>query len=183
MKRILKRTAALLMAFVLLGGFVVPLKAEAAVKKITAKTSWSNSPKLNTGKNYLVTAKEYKKSLYYVRFTAPKNGTYVFTFKDLTKHGESTEDVIMNGTVGFKAFQYDYEKEPSSVKLKQGKEETYSLSICSRYSWSLHSDSKTDIYAYLPERQAKLKMSKGQTIYISFNFIDKCDVELNIKKK
>lgn len=183
MKKILRRTLAILMALTLLCGFTVPLKAEAAVKKITAKTNWAKSPKIKTGKNYLVTANEYEGSLYYVQFTAPKNGTYEFTFKNLTKHGESTKDVIMNGCVGINAFQYDFETRPSTLKLKIGNEETYTLYLSSQYSWSLHPDAKIDASTSIPERKVKLKMSKGSTIYIDFNFIDKCDVELSVKKK
>lgn len=183
-KKFLKRTVALLMALTLLGGFVAPLNAEAATKKVTAKTNFAKSPKIKTGKNYLVTANRYNSGkLYYVQFTAPKKGTYEFTFKNLTKHGESTKDVIMNGTVYIDAFQYRYETSPSHLKLKIEGDEVYSISLCSRYSWNLHSDDKVDSYTYVPERKVKVKMDKKSTVYVSFNFIDKCDVELNVKKK
>lgn len=185
MKKIFKKTAALLMVLALAVGLVAPLNAEAAAKKkVTAKTDFAKSPKVKVKKNYLVTAKEYGDGggVKYVQFTAPSKGTYVFTLKNLTKHGESTNDVIMNGTAELCAFQYTNEI-PTSIKIKIGGEEVYSIYLCSRYSWSLKDKSKIDAYTYLPERSVKCKMNKGDTIYVSFNFIDKCDVELNIKKK
>lgn len=183
MKTNFKKAIVLLMVLAFTAGFVAPLKAEAAVKKVTAKTNFAKSPKVVTGKNYLVTAKKYDGELYYTQFTAPKKGTYVFTLKNLTKHGESTDDVIMNGCVNFEAFQYRSEKSPSPLKLKIGKETGYTLYLCSQYSWTLKTGDDIDIYSYLPERKVSLKMEKGATVYIAYNFIDKCDVELNIKKK
>jgi thiamine pyrophosphokinase len=83
MKKIMKRFTALALALVIALSVMVvanPSDAEAAsTKKVTAVTNYKKAPAIKTG----TTKVTYKKSKGYVKFTAPKKGTYVITFSGL----------------------------------------------------------------------------------------------------
>ena len=181
MKQMLKRLAVVVLAFAVAVGVFTPAQAQAA-KKIKAVYGEDNAKAVKKGKTYIVTSKQYfsGKGLTYIKFTAPKTGKYKFIFSGLTKHGEKTEECIMNGCVSLKAYDdYGY---LSPIKLDFGKGQTGdTLYICSEYSGTIGDKDEKDMYEYLPGRFAALKLTKGTTVYIAFNFIDTCDVKLQIK--
>lgn len=181
MKQILKRLAVVVLAFAVAVGVFTPSQAQAA-KKIKAVYGADHAKAVKKGKTYIVTSKEYvsEKGLTYIKFTAPKTGKYKFIFSGLTKHGEKTEECIMNGCLSLKAYDdYGY---LSSIKLDFGKGQTGdTLYLCSEYSASISNPDEKNMYSYLPGRYAALKLTKGTTVYMAFNFIDTCDVKLQIK--
>ena len=125
----------------------------------------------------------------YIKFTAPKKGTYTFSFSDLT--GE-------NASAGF--FFYRVKTKGSLQMLKQKKVKTeggksYIIRICQKDSVKNYSNekkkttsSKVTVLSYLPSRTAKITLAKKQTIYIYLEyFVDSDDswgnVTLNIKRE
>lgn len=184
MKRILKRVTAVLLAFSMIAGFMAGSVEVQAAKKITAKSGYNKCQQVKSGKSYLVTSKGYDGQQYYIVFYAPKAGKYQFTLQNLRPHGGSTKTEICNGAACFKAYQHDYEKEPSSIRLdyKDGSF-SYYANLCSRYSWGLGGSDKITATTYTPQQKITLKLDKGQAVWIGFNFTKKCDVDLKIKKK
>lgn len=176
----MKRFGKILLLFVAVMMLVVcsATTSSAAVKKIAAGKGEKNAVTVSQGKAYCVTGKEYKGKLYFVKFTAPKTKKYKFQFSNFRIAGQSTKECIMNGSISFSAYDsYGYF---STVKLKMMGTDTYSLSICSEYSYSLSSGEPT-VYTPLPKQTATLAMQKGQTVYVGFNLIDTCSVDMQIK--
>lgn len=182
MKRWMKWMAAVALAMILAAGIVMPVQVQAA-QKINAVYGEKKAQAVKKGKTYVVTSKKYlsRKGLTYLKFTAPKDGKYKFTFSGLTVHGKKTQECITAGSASLQ--RYEYGDSLSDIELDFGKgQKGYSIYLSSEYSASLDpSINPEDMFQYLPKRSVSLKLEKGAAIYIAFNFIDTCDINFSIK--
>lgn len=161
MKRIKKLVAACLvmvMAICTVATTATDVQAAAAKKAVT---NYKKAPTVKLGKKFTVTAKTTnKKYLAYVKFKAPKAGTYKVTIGNVHSKGLSSAKEIGYGTayIGRSA---SYGPSMETVKTQYGK--SSSLSLCTKYCAS---SGKKDVYSYLPSRYGKIKLKKGEVIYI-----------------
>ena len=134
------------------------------VKKASIKNTLHN---ISAVKKAAKTVKKGKMTLSvrsgYIKFKAPKAGTYSFAFSDIKAIGDSGAEVT-----GYAEF-YDrnaYEIKDSKVRTTGGKKA--SLYLCSAaYTTSTKGIVKE---RYLKSRTGKIKLKKGQVIYIYMDF-------------
>ena len=164
---------------------VTGMEAQAA-RKVTTNYNYKKAPAVKTGTT-TVTARPFKSANYkkknlaavgFVKFKAPKAGTYQFTVSKVAIKGDATS--YANGAVTFMTGTGSsiYPAKYLKVKTQGGK--TSTLYICSRtYSRS----QKTTIGTFLTSRTATVKLSKGQVVYLDFNNGKTNTYSLKIKKK
>lgn len=157
-----------------------------AAKKVTTNYNYKKAPAVKTGTT-IVTARPYKAANYkkknlaavgFIKFKAPKAGTYQFTISKVAAKGNST--AYANGAVTFMTGKGSsiYPAKYVQVKTKGGK--TTTLYVCSKqYTTS----QKTTTSTFLTSRTATVKLSKGQEIYLDFNNSVTNTCTLKIKKK
>jgi len=115
----------------------------------------------------------------FVKFTAPKTKVYTFTFSNVATVGADPAKDINNGHAYLETVRHNY-LSSNQVKTNGGK--AYSLYMCTPYSWSLGSTQTVSYTTSIPQRFGRLKLNKGQTVYIYTWFVDKpCMVDLTIK--
>lgn len=165
------------------------IEAQAA-KKVTANYNYKKAPAIKTGTT-TVTAKKYngsnnksktKTAIPWVKFTAPKAGTYQFTISDLTVKGKSNTTVVSAVGMWTGVNTWSGSTYPQSylkVKTKGGK--TSTLWLCSKNAYL--SSGKVSTATSLPSRTATVKLKKGQVVYISFNQSYNVTYKVKVKKK
>ena len=183
-----KKLILLLMTLFLLAA-ASPMQAYAVTAKTVKKhgyttrtaTAKSYSRKVERGVTY-----KLKVQKGYLRFTAPKDGTYLFTFSELTQG--------VSGTTGGERFGYirlmtTQKSAPDhitqrKVTTKGGKDTLLCLATSEYYNENVKGETITT-RSYLPSRQGKIKLTKGQVVYIYMNFGSKVydTVKLKITRK
>lgn len=161
-----------------------------AAKKVTSNYKYKKAPAVKTGTT-IVTAKPYKKSndskknmsaVSWVKFTAPKTGTYQFTFSDYVVKANQNEKffgAITMHTGISRSADSSYPKKYLSVKTTGGK--TYTLYMCSPSAYV--KPAKAEKYDSLSSRTATVKLKKGQIVFMELNNRDTITCKLKIKKK
>lgn len=137
-------------------------QAQAAAKKVNASsTNYKKAAALKTGKNIV----HVKKSTAMTKYTAKKTKTYTFKFTGLNAEKKSYRKTNnVNGSVGFSVIQYGG---LCSKKVKTRGGSTYSAYLCSKKVWNnTYNKSNITKYSVLPTRTVKVKLKKGQTIYM-----------------
>ncbi len=184
MKKTMKKLACLALAFVMALSIIVvasPSDASAAsVKKVTATKSYKKAPALKTGNNKVTMPKNW----YYVKYKAPKKGTYVFTFTNIQSTNANKENGF--GAINLMKWNGNY-MQYTKVKTNGGKK-CDTLWICTNRNWKngvkeRFKDPTTD-YTY--KRTATITLKKGETIYITGCYSGnktKYNFMVNVKKK
>ena len=182
-----RRLLILLLSFVIVFGFVSD-GTYAAAKIKTVKTSVTDkmsekkiikkSPAVKKGTTYV---KSSKSATTFVKFTAPKTKTYTFTFTPVF-----TEEQEENWVLGyFQICSVSYDAlHTLSLKTEGGK--YIALNVSNELYANETKDSKPKSKRYLTSRSTKVKIKKGNTVYISRYFEknaepDKVNYNLTIK--
>ena len=139
----------------------------------------------------MVTARAYKSSnnskkavsaVSWVKFTAPKTGTYQFTFSDYAVKANKNEkfygSIAMHTGIN-KYKNSSYPQEYLRIKTKGGR--AYILCMCSPSAYN--KPAKVHISDYLSSRTATVKLKKGQIVFINFNNSKAVTCKVKIKKK
>lgn len=181
MKTIGKRLVMAVLVLVVAAGMLIPAGAVQAanVKKIKAVRNIKKAKAVKKGKTYCVTAGEYDGGFYYLKFKAPKTKTYQFTFSGLTIHGEDSAECTTYGSTSVWGYDDDFFC-GRLVEFKEGGSgETFWL--CSEEPAHYSEGREDDPTVSLAKRTGVLKLKKGDTVYITFNFIETCDVLFQVK--
>ncbi len=161
---------------------VMTVSAGAKTKKITPKrlskvehTIWEESDATTVKKgtyNVVVPRKKNKDSNFILEFKAPKTATYKF---DVSNVKTSNDKELLSGTF---AFYKEYDPSPryqnleliGDIKTQGGKNELGVLSFGNYNSNEDYSGPKDELSeAVTKKRYGKLKINKGETVYIYFN--------------
>ena len=105
----------------------------------------------------------------YCKFTAKKTKKYTFTFSNVATVGENRAKDINHGHGYIMVPKRSYMNH-KKFSTEGGKATT--VYLCTNYSWNL-GNKKVSNYASLPKRSAKLKIKKGQTVYLYLWFVDR----------
>ena len=164
MKRFFKKSLVMTLVTVLLIG-TFAISADAVMKRTVKKQGFSTETSVVNKKAATVkkgtTNLTYSKGQGWVKFKAPSTKTYKFTFSNLKAKGGS------NAYVSFLRI-WDYDNTGlthTKVSTKGGKNEA--LFLCSNDRAT--GKSGKVIYRALHSRTGKIKLKKGQTIYLYFN--------------
>lgn len=174
MKKI-TRIAAGLLALTLAFSIAAPAATVdvSAVRKVTAKSdNYKKAPKIKKG----VTKVTIKNTSFpYVKFTAPKTKTYTLTFYKInavTKADRKRNSV--NGFLQIGKLEGMYSPYVSTQTVRTNYGKTGYLRLCSKSfykSWyRIDGTKKKKPDSYLMKRFAKVKIQKGESIYISGSF-------------
>ena len=169
-----------IISFILVISIIISFSSngvEAAQKTIKTKVTDSLSeqeimkkaPKIKKGTTIV---KADKKKTCYVKFTAPKTKTYKFTFKPVFTKAQ--EEDYMLGYFQICKVKYDVFS-TQTLKTKGGKIHTLNIGNKNYVNAYDKPDNKAEEFHL--SRSTKLKLKKGETIYISsrFNKYDKPD--------
>ncbi len=160
-----------------------------AAKKVTAGVNEKKAKVVGVGTTAVTAKKSSKDDMHhaYLKFKAPKAGSYVFTLSDFkTKGIKASKDVEIGGFSLLTKDAYGYI--PETVKTEGGKTER--MNICTGaatkddYFKSLNKKRKK-LERYLPKRTATMKLKKGETvwIYVTYTNYRQFSYKLKIKKK
>lgn len=173
--RKITRIAAGLLALTLAFAIAAPAATVdvSAVRKVTAKSdNYKKAAKVKKGVTKVTVANS---SNPYIKFTAPKTKTYTLTFYKVNavRKADRKRNSV-NGYLSIGKLSGYYSKYVSTQEVKTNYGKATSLQLCSRtfykswYRSSYNSKKKPD--SYLLKRFAKVKINKGETIYISGYF-------------
>ncbi len=200
MKGTMKRIATFALAVMMVLSVVMvqsPIEANAAsTKKVTANYNYKKAPALKTGTNK-VTAKKKGYNYPFVKFKAPKAGTYTFAISGITSTGNTKKEIgygniSLGVPSGYKNYMTDLKVQTNKAKnaSKIGTKKVYasSLGICTSYCWNKYekADYKKGKSNYVYTRYLKIKLKKGQTVYLNSYFAGtktKYTYTVNIKRK
>ncbi len=185
MKKAMKKLACLALAFVMAMSIIVVVSpsdtSAARVNKVTANKNYKKAPALKTGNNKVTVRSNWD----YVKFKAPKKGTYVFTFTDIQSTDTRKEDGY--GSICFGKPYGNYIIDYINVKTNGGNEIVY-LNMCTIRRWrtTCKKQYKDPTSDYTYKRTATITLKKGETVYLSSSFYGKkpkFNYMVNIKKK
>lgn len=159
------------------------VQAEAKTKTVTANKNYKKAPALKKGVTYKV--KVNSKSKTYLKFTAPASGTYKVTISNIASAPKVKDghDILYGGLYLRKKSEYSNYLFTQKIKTKGGSE--YILNTTTQYCYSLSGKKKVTAYTSLPSRYGKIKLKKGETIYLEYMFSNKskkCTYNLKITK-
>ena len=186
------------------------VQAAKKAKKVTTNHNWRKAPTVKVGTTK-VTAKKLKNSYGkeknimlpgFIKFKAPKAGTYQFTISNLARNGKgytkivcpeckllkipqkedprtyTEEDVIF--WTGDGSANSIWPEKYLKVKTKGGKSNTLCLAT-EKHPYIEHEG--TMVEACLPSRTATVKLSQGQVVYMGLRSVSLNTCTLKIKKK
>jgi len=148
-----------------------------AAKKVTANAKYQKAPSVKTGTTTVTSKKNKLSTAKWVKFKAPKTGTYKFTVSNF-----KPADVINCGHFDFYANPAKYEK-LSNLKTEGGR--TSSFHIASKkFMQHYRPGDTTKKDRYRSSRSATINMTQGQVVYMRLYYTtgDKYTYTLNIKK-
>ena len=174
MGRILKGAA--LCAFTLAATLVfcmpVSVKTEAKIKTVSTKVSkYKKAAYVKKGTTKVIFNFKGKSNYYpYIRFKAPEKKTYTLTFYNLNAVRKA--DRSRNSVNGYINLELLNNGVPTIKKVKTNYGKAKSLKLASKnfYSRNRRSSGKKKVYRYLKKRFAKIKLDKGEVVYISGYF-------------
>lgn len=173
MKKILGRlTLVMVIAMMLVG--MTPVMASAKTVKMnaagfttSAAVAENVSKPVRGGK---MTVKVPKKGSGYLKFTAPVNKVYSFTFSNIKSGRYNCGHINLMTRYGRNLSSITTNK----VNTKGG--QSYSLYLATK-----NSKYGQKAYRYLKKRTGKIYLQKGQTVYIYISMVNKCSMNLKIK--
>ena len=107
----------------------------------------------------------------YLKFKAPKTGTYTFTVSGLT-----TNSNYGNGHVSFEVINSYNSNYITTVKVKTNGGKNTALFVATK-----NATTGDKVYRTLKSRYGKLRLQKNQTVYIHFYMLSTTSFKLNIK--
>lgn len=182
-----KRILMSLLSFILVLGFVSS-GADAASKVKTVKTSVTDSmsekkilKKAPSVKKGTTLVKSSKSKTVYVKFTAPKTKTYTFTFTP--DFSDKQTDTYVLGYFQICSVTFN---RLHTLNLKTSGGKYIALNCANEKYAKLTKDSTPKSQRYLTSRSTKIKLKKGESVYISRYFeknaeAEAVNFELNIK--
>ena len=111
----------------------------------------------------------------YVRFKAPATKKYTFTFYGQTGPKSGHNNGYAYITTPVKSRLGDTDLQKLTFSTEGGKAST------AWFHTKLYADTKKTTGAFLAKRNCKVKLKKGQTVYLSIHFADAGTVKLKIK--
>ena len=151
---------------------IIPIPTHAATT-IKPK-SWKYTTSVKNVKAKTVTTGTYTVKVTgseYLKFTPSATRTYEFTF--------STVKTKFSYALGSVVFQKADGKELKNISVKTDGGKTDMLNIATRND-AVDEDEPAELY--LKKRSAKMKITKGEPLYIYFNFVGADSVNMKIKK-
>ena len=168
----------LLILAVLLGVPGIPSSADAATKRVRARTDYTLAPRLQLGKNRVKqTANDS-----YVGFTAPVGGIYRMTVYSLKTLPIIKKD-INYGLLFFKRMRGG-ELKPRTTITQGGKSDCLYLTTAYSYR-KFYKHKKVTLKQYRSKRTARLPIDRKQTIYLQLYYTTKsgnCVYYIDVEK-
>ena len=158
------------------------VQAEAKTKKVTANKNYKKAPALKLGITYKVNSKNNT----LVKFTAPKNGTYKVTISNIATFPKVKGRTDHNLGSLYIRKPSSYGSYPMSQTVKtQGGRCSY-LSTATKDSYNdFYKGRKVTTDTYLASRYGKIKLKKGETIYMDYSYTGKggkCTYTMKVTK-
>lgn len=148
-----------------------------AARKATAQKNWKKAPAVKTGTTTVTSKKAKTSTAKWVKFKAPKKGTYKFTVSNF-----KPSDEINCGSF---TFYTDPAKYDTLTNLKTQGGRTSNFHIASKKFMQYYKPGNTaKKNRYRSSRTVTINMTKGQTVYMRLYYTTatKYTYSLNIKK-
>lgn len=159
------------------------VQAEAKTKKVTANRNYKKAPALKLGITYKVTEKVNHSM---VKFTAPKNGTYKVTISNIATFPKVKGRTDHNLGSLYICKLYYNGKYPMSQTVKTQGGRCSCLSTATKDSYNdFYKGRKVTTDTYLASRYGKIKLKKGETIYMDYSYTGKggkCTYTMKVTK-
>ena len=169
MKKLMKRSIALLMMLVMIMAAASVAVSAKTVSKTVKKQKFTTSTNAIEKKAVKVkkgtTKLNIKKGQGYVRFVAPKTKTYTFTFSKCTSSMRSSNGYVTFMRKDASSPQYSYSFN-TKLKTKGGKDNTLWLSV----NGADFSSNSNLLSRPIASRTGKIKLKKGESIYMYVYF-------------
>ena len=170
MNRIRRQCSILAAALIVALGLVCTMPTishAASVKKVKAATTYQKAPALQTGRNQVSNASVYR----YVKYTAKKSGTYVFSFSQFRSVPAKNPDANLGFVTVSKLVKNGSSHTVNNTVVKTNKGHSKFLYVSTKYSYNRYYKQKgSGTSNYLYTRTATVKMKKGQTLYFKTYF-------------
>ena len=159
------------------------VQAEANTKKVTANRNYKKAPALKFGITYKVTEKVNHSM---VKFTAPRNGTYKVTISNiatLPKVKGRTDHNLGNLYIRKPYYNGKYLMS-QTVKTQGGRYSCLFTATKDSYN-HFYKGQKVKTGTYLASRYGKIKLKKGETIYMDYFYTGKggkCTYTMKVTK-
>ena len=159
------------------------VQAEAKTKKVTANKNYKKAPALKLGITYKVTEKVNHSM---VKFTAPKNGTYKVTISNIATFPKVKGRTDHNlGNLYIRKPYYNGKYFMSqTVKTQGGRYSCLFTATKDSYN-HFYKGRKVKTGTYLASRYGKIKLKKGETIYMDYSYTGKggkCTYTMKVTK-
>ena len=185
MKKIMKKSllflamAVLTLAMCTMGASAASVTVKAQKFTTSTATAAKKAKRVGIGTTKLAKIGSASEPGGYVKFTAPKTAKYSFTISKPHCLKTSYSDILNGHAYIMTTYGNGSYITMAKVSTKGGK--ATSLYLCSPYSYSLHSNDAATAYTALPSRTAKIKLQKGQTVYVYLWFTSQAYATLKIK--
>ena len=166
----MKTTKKVLTGVLMLAVMCVMLFSTSAFAKTTSVKKQKFTTKVSTVEKKVAKVKKgtvtlkMKGGMGFVKFKAPKTAKYSFTLSNL-KAGDYNNGFI----TGYKITSWG-SLSTSGVKFSTKGGKTDTLWIGTQASWDLRSDKTVNTGSIIPKRTGKIKLNKGETLYMYLYF-------------
>lgn len=188
MKKNVKRLFSLLLVFCMIFSLsAIPVSA-AKTKNVKYCKSYNYSTikkKATTVKKGTTILKYKSGKGGYVKFKAPRAGKYKFTLSNVMPTDRSVDTNGYAGFIRVKKYRYSGTPYLDTIKIKTEGGKSTNMQLASpEFVSSFYRNSKPQkaSTAYRNSRSAKIKMKKGETIFIYAYFTHDTSLKLTIKK-
>ena len=146
------------------------VQAEAKTKKVTANKNYKKAPALKLGITYKVNSKNNT----LVKFKAPKTGTYKVTISNIATYPKvkGRADHNLGNLYIRKPSSYGSYLMSQTVKTQGGKYRCLFTATKDSYN-DFYKGRKVTTDTYLASRYGKIKLKKGETIYMDYSYTGK----------
>ena len=146
------------------------VQAEAKTKKVTANKNYKKAPALKLGITYKVNSRNNM----LVKFTAPKTGTYKVTISNIATSPKvkGRADHNLGNLYIRKPSSYGSYLMSQTVKTQGGKYRCLFTATKDSYN-DFYKGRKVKTGTYLASRYGKIKLKKGETIYMDYSYTGK----------
>lgn len=183
MKGTVKKT---LTAAALAAAMAATAAAPASARTASAAKTWKKAKTLRVGTTTVRLPKQGTFAKGYVKFTAPKSGTYSFEVGGLRKI-PADPSAIDCGYASVEALPNARATAPASLKVTTQGGKVYALYLCTdRFAQvdGSRKKKKVDEFSYLTKRTFSLKMKKGGSAWLYFSFTGgKSSVKVKVRKR
>ena len=158
------------------------VQAEAKTKKVTANKNYKKAPALKLGTTYKVNSRNNM----LVKFTAPKTGTYKVTISNIATYPKvkGRADHNLGNLYIRKPSSYGSYLMSQTVKTQGGRCSYLSTATKDSYN-DFYKGRKVTTDTYLASRYGKIKLKKGETIYMDYSYTGKggkCTYTMKVTK-